>query len=179
MTAGGGNAGAQVKVGAKVKVGIVVQSALWRQLPAARQTVRRAIAAAASHNDMALHGQVALVLTDDATIRGLNRQWRGQDKPTNVLSFPDAAAKGRPPDGRAREADDSFGDIAIAFETVAREAEAEGKPVLDHLAHLAVHGFLHLTGFDHESDGEAEAMEQRERDILARLGVPDPYAHAG
>jgi probable rRNA maturation factor len=107
-------------------------------------------------------------LTDDAAIRALNNRWRGLDKPTNVLSFPaPAALQGDSPV--------HLGDIAIAYETVAREAESEGKPLAHHLSHLAVHGFLHLLGYDHESEPEAEAMEQQERAILARLRIPDPY----
>ena len=168
MTGRGGDAAAMVKID------IAVQSALWRQTPSARQTVRRAIAAAAAGNETDLQGDVSVMLTDDEAIRTLNRQWRGQDRPTNVLSFPAPL-----PVCYAGGARVSLGDIAIAYETVAREAEAEGKPFEHHLAHLAVHGFLHLVGFDHESDHDAEAMEQRERDILARLDVPDPYARAG
>ena len=111
---------------------------------------------------------LAVLLTDDAAIRRLNAQWRGIDKPTNVLSFPPAASAA--PSGAK-----SLGDIAIAYETTAREAEDEDKPFADHLSHLCVHGFLHLMGYDHESEAQAETMEQLEREILARLGVPDPY----
>ncbi|KIZ39760.1 rRNA maturation RNase YbeY, partial [Rhodopseudomonas palustris] len=103
----------------------------------------------------------------------LNANWRGIDKPTNVLSFPAL----QPPGGI--EPDDAprmLGDIAIAYETVRREADDEGKPFVNHLSHLAVHGFLHLVGYDHESEAEAEAMEDVERQILAGLGIPDPYA---
>jgi probable rRNA maturation factor len=97
-------------------------------------------------------------------MRELNGRWRGRPEPTNVLSFP---ATGRT---------ETLGDIAIAYQTTAREAEAEGKPFADHLAHLAVHGFLHLLGYDHQSDAEAAAMERLEAAILARLGIGDPYA---
>jgi probable rRNA maturation factor len=104
-------------------------------------------------------------------VRRLNAQWRGIDKPTNVLSFP-------PAPGGAGDVK-SLGDIAIAYETTASEARAEDKPFADHLAHLCVHGFLHLMGYDHELEAHAETMESLERVILARLGVPDPYlAHA-
>jgi probable rRNA maturation factor len=109
-----------------------------------------------------------VILTHDRAIGGLNRRWRGQHKPTNVLSFPAPALRR----GAARH----LGDIVIAYETTAKEARAEGKPFDHHLAHLALHGFLHLLGYDHESNRQAEAMERRERLILARLGVPDPYA---
>ena len=116
------------------------------------------------------NGELAIVLTDDAAIRTLNRDWRGKDAPTNVLSFP-AAAPSAPRAGDAR----LLGDIVIAYETTAREAVAEGKPFAHHLAHLAVHGFLHLLGYDHETDAEAEAMEALEIAVLRRLGVPNPY----
>ena len=109
------------------------------------------------------------MLTDDLAIRALNRDWRGKDKPTNVLSFP--AQEPRADRGAPR----MLGDIVIAYETAAREAEVEGKPFMHHLAHLAVHGFLHLVGYDHEASEAADAMERLEVAILARLGVPDPY----
>ena len=148
-------------------VDIIVDSKLWTTEPDAEEIVRRAIVQAA---DIVTAGDVelAVMLTDDAAIRALNNQWRGLDKPTNVLSFPaPAALQGDSPV--------HLGDIAIAYETVAREAESEGKPLAHHLSHLAVHGFLHLLGYDHESEPEAEAMEQQERAILARLRIPDPY----
>lgn len=112
--------------------------------------------------------EVSLLLSDDAGLRELNRTWRGRDKPTNVLSFPGAGAPS--PNGP-----EHLGDIALAFETIAREAEADGKTLADHVAHLIVHGALHLLGHDHETDAEAEAMEAIEIEALARLGVADPY----
>jgi probable rRNA maturation factor len=148
-------------------IDIIVDSKLWTTEPGAEEIVRRAIVQAA---DIVTAGDVelAVMLTDDAAIRALNNRWRGLDKPTNVLSFPaPAALQG---DGPVH-----LGDIAIAYETAAREAESEGKPLAHHLSHLAVHGFLHLLGYDHESEPEAEAMEQQERTILARLRIPDPY----
>ena len=117
--------------------------------------------------------ELAIVLTDDAAVRKLNRRWRGSDKATNVLSFP---AHGLVPPGSGPR---PLGDVVIAYETMAREAQEQGLPLTHHLTHLAVHGFLHLLGYDHESDTEAETMEQLERDILARLDVPDPYATRG
>jgi probable rRNA maturation factor len=112
---------------------------------------------------------LSLVLADDATLRALNRRWRAQDKPTNVLSF---AAQGEetPPDAPLL-----LGDVVLAFETVAREAAAQGKPLGDHLRHLVVHGVLHLLGHDHERREEAALMEALETRILAGLGVADPY----
>jgi probable rRNA maturation factor len=115
--------------------------------------------------------ELSLVFTDDAKMRALNAGWRGKDKPTNVLSFPasPAAAPGAalPP---------MLGDIVLAAETVFGEAALDGKPVEHHLSHLIVHGLLHLLGYDHETDGQAEAMEAVERRALARLAIPDPYA---
>jgi probable rRNA maturation factor len=147
-------------------IDIQTQSPLWGSQPLAAQTVRDAIAAAAEFATSA--GDVSVVLTDDASIRKLNREWRGFDKPTNVLSFPAAkpGLQGPPP---------LLGDVIVAYETLAREAAEEAKPFLHHLAHLVVHGYLHLLGYDHQTDSEAGAMEALERDILRRLRIADPY----
>jgi probable rRNA maturation factor len=148
-------------------VDIVVESPLWKAQRGADAMLRRALAAAAAL--VPSDGELAVVLTDDAAIRALNRDWRGKDAATNVLSFP---AKEARPDRRAPRL---LGDVVIAYETVAREAAAEGKPFMHHLAHLAVHGFLHLVGYDHEANDDADSMEGLEIAILARLDVPDPY----
>jgi probable rRNA maturation factor len=141
----------------------------WQGEPDAEAVIHRAIAAAAELVDADLgEAELAVMLTDDAGIRTLNSNWRGIDKPTNVLSFPSGAPRH---DGQPI----LLGDIVIAYETTAAEAVAEGKPFLHHLSHLAVHGFLHLVGHDHETDPEADAMEALEQDILARLDIPDPY----
>ena len=119
------------------------------------------------------------MLTDDSAIRALNRTWRGLDAPTNVLSFPAAPFTSRASAGgksSARPAPTVLGDIVIAYETILREARAGGKPFAHHLAHLAVHGYLHLVGYDHDTDHKARTMERLEAAILAGLGVPDPYA---
>lgn len=116
--------------------------------------------------------EISMVLADDATVQGLNRDWRGKDKPTNVLSFAALDDDEAPlPEGAPL----LLGDIVLAFETCAREAEEQGKTLADHFAHLVVHGVLHLLGYDHEQDDEAEAMEALEVAVLARLGVADPY----
>ncbi|MCP8897287.1 rRNA maturation RNase YbeY [Shinella daejeonensis] len=113
--------------------------------------------------------EVSLVFTGDAEIRGINAEWRGMDKPTNVLSFPAwPLTPGAMPGPM-------LGDIILAEETLAREAMELGKPFDDHLTHLLVHGFLHLFGYDHMEDGEAEKMEGLETRILATLGLSDPY----
>ncbi|CAM5203141.1 hypothetical protein ARD30_22260 [Bosea thiooxidans] len=113
--------------------------------------------------------ELSLLLTDDRRIRVVNRDWRGFDKATNVLSFPAA-----PPERIA--ASPLLGDIVLAYETVLREAEAEGKAASDHLRHLVIHGLLHLLGEDHETEAEARRMEALEVAALASLGVADPYA---
>jgi probable rRNA maturation factor len=157
-------------------VDVAVESALWDGVPDAVQCVERAIATAA--RACGATGEVAVMLADDATLRALNARWRGRDAPTNVLSFPAPPALRVPPlagEGRGGGEPKFLGDIAIAFETTRREAEAEGKTILHHLSHLAVHGFLHLLGYDHESDAEAERMERLERSILAELDIADPY----
>ena len=149
-------------------IDVIVESTPWDA--SAEATVRRALEEAASAIGANLRNHaLAVLLTDDAALRALNAQWRGIDKPTNVLSFPAAKMRG---DASPK----SLGDIAIAYETAAHEAADEDKPFAHHLSHLAVHGFLHLMGYDHEKDSDAETMEQLERIILARLGVPDPYS---
>lgn len=147
-------------------IDVQVQSPLWDAEPAASDMVRAAVAAAAKA--VPASGEMSVALTDDAAVRALNRDWRGIDKPTNVLSFPASAPK-------ARGVPALLGDVIVAYETLAREAAEEQRPVLHHLAHLVVHGYLHLLGYDHQTDSEAEAMEGLERDILARLHIADPY----
>ena len=114
--------------------------------------------------------ELSLVFSDDATVKSLNAQWRGKDAPTNVLSFPAFPLK---PGDRLPPL---LGDVILAFETVAREAAEEAKPLDHHVSHLILHGMLHLLGYDHETDGEAEEMEALERKILAKLAIQDPYA---
>ena len=150
---------------------VIVRSARWRRRPKAKTIVKKAISAAAKAASTP-PAELAILLSDDSAIRALNRQWLGKNAPTNVLSFPAASR------GEQRSSAPYIGDVVIAYETTAREAVAEGKPFDDHLAHLAVHGFLHLLGYDHENVRDADKMEKLERRILARLGVPDPYAEA-
>jgi probable rRNA maturation factor len=149
----------------------------WHTESDAEAIIQRAVATAAEFVNTGLKAdfgaaELAVMLTDDAGIRTLNSNWRGIDKPTNVLSFP-----ALPPTGTAGpdDAPRMLGDIAIAYETTRKEADDEQKPFDHHLSHLAVHGFLHLIGYDHESDDDAETMETLEREILAQLGIPDPY----
>jgi probable rRNA maturation factor len=152
---------------------VLVVAECWQTEPDAEAVIHRAIDAAAEIADADVgEAELAVMLTDDTGIRTLNNNWRGIDKPTNVLSFPAL----QPTAGAPADAPRMLGDIAIAYETTRKEADDEEKPFDHHLSHLAVHGFLHLIGYDHEKDDDAEAMEGLEREILAQLGIPDPYA---
>ncbi|WP_332696057.1 rRNA maturation RNase YbeY [Bosea sp. (in: a-proteobacteria)] len=148
-----------------------LQSRRWREVGDLRPRIEAAIGAAlALARLQPLAGaELSLLLTDDKRIRAVNREWRGFDKPTNVLSFPAA-----PPERIAMSP--VLGDIVLAFETLVREAEAEEKSLGDHLSHLVIHGLLHLLGEDHETEAEAQRMEAMETAALARLGIADPYA---
>lgn len=140
---------------------VEIEDEAWREaLPEAEQLAARAAEAALG----GARGEVAVLLTDDAAIQDLNARFRGKDRPTNVLSFP-AAESARP----------HLGDVALAYGVCAAEAQAQRKPLADHLTHLVVHGTLHLLGRDHQDDAAAEAMEAEERAILRRLGIADPY----
>jgi len=153
---------------------VLVVAECWQTEPDAEAIIQRAVAVAAEIADAGLgEAELAVMLTDDTGIRTLNCNWRGIDKPTNVLSFP-----ALPPTGPSGpdDAPRMLGDIAIAYETTRKEADDEQKPFDHHLSHLAVHGFLHLIGYDYESDDDAETMETLEQEILAQLGIPDPYA---
>ena len=145
-------------------IDIQVQSPLWDAQPLAEQIARAAIYTAAALLSTS-DGEVSIVLTDDSTIQALNRDWRGVDKPTNVLSFPASKAS----------SETMRGDIVIAYETLRRECDDEDRVFQHHLAHLTVHGFLHLLGYDHETDTQAEEMEGLESRIMTRMDMPDPY----
>ncbi len=153
------------------EVDVVVDDPRWtRRLDAPEAVCARAAAAALAGAGLPA-GALCVLLADDARVCALNREFRAVDAPTNVLSFPMGPATG--PMGET--AGSSLGDVALAFETVEREARAQGKPLADHLAHLVVHGILHLLGHNHVEDEEAERMEALERKILAGLGISDPY----
>jgi probable rRNA maturation factor len=138
---------------------VIVEDARWKR---ARPQVRRAALAAYARAGGNATRPFTILLTTDKKLRALNAGFRGKDKPTNVLSFP----SGDPA---------YLGDIAIAYGVAAREAKAEGKPFADHASHLAVHGVLHLLGFDHERPRDAKLMEPLEIEILATLKIPNPY----
>jgi len=161
-----------------VAIEMAIEAGDWGDAATLLAEVDRIIATALDIGRFEVSGsaELSLVLTDDEHIRLLNRQWRGHDKATNVLSFP--AGDGGEPAVSDDYADPPvlLGDIVIARETLEREAIAEDKSVADHFCHLLVHGFVHLMGYDHEDEAEAEEMEAIETEILAGLGVADPYA---
>jgi probable rRNA maturation factor len=149
----------------------VRDSDLWNAVPDAEAIVASAVDAAFAEARLVCRdgAELAVTLADDARVMALNAEWRAKDKPTNVLTFPAVE-----PDETANA--EMLGDVILAFETVEREAAAEGKSLSDHLSHLVVHGVLHLFGYDHLDDENAEAMETIEIRALARLGIADPYA---
>ena len=160
----------------------------WRAvLPDARmlleRTARATLAAAARAGAVPIGAalEVSFMLANDARVRRLNRDYRGQDKPTNVLSFP---SENDERDGESLGSTDGetgprlLGDVVFALETLEREAAAQSKTLSDHLCHLAVHGVLHLLGYDHQDAEEAECMERLEVEVLASLGIGDPYREA-
>lgn len=155
-----------------VEIDVQVESPLWEALAEAeRLSVQAALAAlTAVREEVPTPAEMSITLTDDARIQVLNREWRDVDKATNVLSFP---APELPDD--VTGAPQPLGDVIVAFETLKAEAELEGKPLGHHLSHLVVHGTLHLLGYDHIADDEAEEMEGLERQILDGLGIDDPY----
>ena len=145
-------------------VDVIFNSKAWKTAaPAIKKIITRAVTAALKAERIKKPVELSVVLATDAAVQKLNKAYRGKDKPTNVLSFP----AGDP---------SLLGDVVLAYGTVAREARAEKKPFQNHVSHLAVHGVLHLLGYDHEKASEAETMEARETKILAGLGIPDPYA---
>lgn len=158
------------RAAARLVLDISFEDGAWAQQQAAACAVRLAGEAVAAAPELAFApAEATVVLTSDAEVRSLNRQWRGKDQPTNVLSFPS-------PPGPAHAGPGFLGDIVLAAETVHREAREMGLDPAHHITHLVVHGLLHLLGYDHETDVEAELMERLETTILARLGIADPHA---
>lgn len=150
---------------ARLSCAVVVLDRSWRRsLPGAERLVRRAARAAFAGARRTARRSLTVALADDAQVRTLNARDRNKDKPTNVLSYPSGE--------RA-----FLGDVVLARQTVWREAREQGKTAADHLAHLVVHGTLHLLGYDHETgEADAQRMEVLERRVLAKLGIDDPYA---
>ena len=155
-----------------VEIDLLVEGGDWPPEAELETITHEAVTAAMAETGSAADDgtELSVVFSDDAHIRELNAQWRGKDKPTNVLSFPAFPPKLGAP------LPPLLGDIVLASETVIREAALEGKEVRHHITHLLIHGFLHLLGYDHESGEEADEMEAVERRALARLAIPDPYA---
>ena len=161
----------------KIEIGILVEAGDWHgSLPSAQDITSAAAAAALTGAAVTTVAgaavELSILLTDDAAIADLNSQWRGKSGPTNVLSFP------AEPDPTPLGVPLLLGDVAIALETLSAEALDAGISLEDHLRHLIVHGVLHLCGYDHENDVNADRMEGREIVILKALGVSDPYAAA-
>jgi probable rRNA maturation factor len=154
-------------------VAIVNEQGDWGGFDGLDQAIDAAASALGRHRQAARArgAEASVVLADDRMVRGLNATYRGKDAPTNVLSFPFQT----PPGGVPEDAP-YLGDVVLAAETIAREAAERGIAPTAHLQHLVVHGLLHLLGFDHATDVEAEQMERIEIEILARLGIADPYA---
>lgn len=194
-----------------VDIFVAVESGGWEtDLPDPAALVLTAAEAALARGQGVPDGpaELSVVLADDATVQTLNRDYRGKDRPTNVLSFAlhadggdgqDDDPDGDLPDGEDIDGEDIegeapgdddpedslaqetappvlLGDVILAYETVVREAGEQNKPLADHLTHLVVHGVLHLLGYDHITDPDAERMERLETEILAGLGISDPYA---
>ena len=141
---------------------IVIEEKAWRTAEPKARALAKAAAVATLKAEQRADANIAILLAADARLQALNSAFRGKDAPTNVLSFPGAG--------------EHLGDIALALGVCAREAAEQGKTLAAHLQHLTAHGVLHLLGYDHETDAEAEAMEAKERQVLAGLGVADPYA---
>ena len=154
----------------RVDVEVVRRDGRWPSDDSSTHRLSR-VAVAAFHAGAPrdARGELGVVLAGDKDVRALNARWRGKNRPTNVLSFPLEMPQPGATHGRAA------GDVVLAYETVAREARQKGIPLLDHAAHLIVHGVLHILGYDHEEDRQAEAMERLESRILTGLGIADPY----
>lgn len=155
-----------------IAIDILVEAGDWPDARSLESLSRTAIIAACAELAIGADqaSELSIVFSDDAHVRALNAEWRGKDKPTNVLSFPAF------PTVRGGKLPPMLGDIVLARETIISEAALDEKRADHHLTHLLVHGFLHLLGYDHETPDDAEAMEATERRILARLAIPDPYA---
>lgn len=143
---------------------IVIEDSAWEAAPGLEALIAEVVGAGLSKLPAPRAGEVVILLTGDDSVQALNARFRGKDSPTNVLSFPAPEREGYP------------GDVALAFGVCAREAQAAGKLLIHHAAHLALHGVLHLNGLDHEEEIAAREMERLETAVLAGFGIADPYA---
>lgn len=175
--------GGDPRPGVTFTLEIAAEDSLWEEAaPEIRSVALAAARAALAAADMPADGcEISLLLCDDARICALNGAHRGRAKPTNVLSWPSfplapSEPGAAPPPPPRRDGEVFLGDVALARETCAREAEAGAKRLRDHAAHLIAHGTLHLLGYDHETDADAAVMEALERRAMAELGIADPYA---
>lgn len=164
----------------KVQIHIEIKEASWKQVRGLDRRLRQAASLTLASLPTALlpaarQAEMTLLLTSDREIRALNRDFRGKDAPTNVLSFPQFERKELVRQGK-KNMPLYAGDIAVAYNFTAREAKAERKALLDHLTHLMIHGILHLFGYDHDTPSRAARMERLERELMASLGLLDPYA---
>lgn len=141
------------------EINVLIHAPAWEEQPADYNTLMQQVLEAMAQPQP---GAISLVLTDDAEIQQFNRDYRGKDRPTNVLAFPS-------------DAPDELGDILLAYRYICKEASAQGKAFTDHMTHLLVHGILHLHGYDHETDAEADEMETLEVSLLRKLGIANPY----
>ena len=169
MAEGGPSRKRAVVSGLRLEADVVRHGDAWRGARVTDVVLKQAARAALLAAPLLRHGpyQVTIVLTDDREMRDLNRTWRGKDAATNVLSFPANAGIREP---------GLLGDVVLAYETTLKEACEQNIALQDHVSHLVVHGVLHLLGFDHAEEEEAERMENLERTALASLGIADPYA---
>ncbi len=149
------------------EIAISIEDKRWKILPNINAVSARAVAAAIQHISAKPFAELSLAYIDDAHMKNLNKTYRGKNKPTNVLSFPSVGSRAFTP---------LLGDIVFAFETVSAEAQKFGIPLESHLAHLIIHGFLHLQGYDHQNEKNAQVMEALEVKALADLGISNPYA---
>ena len=145
-----------------MSITLLIRDARWRKVQGLGTQIKRAVCEALMQGGASTVAELTVLLTTDRHIQALNRNFRGKDTPTNVLSFP-------------ARSELYLGDIAIAYGVTAREAKAEGKSLSDHTLHLAVHGVLHLIGFDHKTESQAGIMEPLETRILGALAIADPY----